>query len=215
MAKYFKNIKNLEDLKAQFRTLARENHPDAGGDPEVMKAINLEYDQLFPIWKKRSGNVTNETADSTRREFYSATGWKGSNYSWRRDLKDVAAIVRNYIKETYPQYKFSVKKGNYNSIDITMKEAPATVFLNGVQPDWYGSFKARYANRFVDILKPDVIRMLSDITNLVDSYNFEDIDAMTDYYSVGFWFHGIDITRNLVIDPKRADRKAKTRKVAC
>lgn len=30
MSNYFKNVKSLDDLKAQFKKLVRENHPDAG-----------------------------------------------------------------------------------------------------------------------------------------------------------------------------------------
>jgi curved DNA-binding protein CbpA len=81
--KYFKNIKSLEDLKNQFKTLARKNHPDAGGVPEVMKAINGEYDQLFPIWKHKHNTSapepTKETADSPRNEFYTDFGWKAQS----------------------------------------------------------------------------------------------------------------------------------------
>ena len=39
MAKYFKNVKSFEDLKKQFRTLLKANHPDNGGDAEKMKEI--------------------------------------------------------------------------------------------------------------------------------------------------------------------------------
>lgn len=48
MTKYFKNVTSLEDLKNQFKALARKNHPDAGGNVETMKEINCEYDALFP-----------------------------------------------------------------------------------------------------------------------------------------------------------------------
>ena len=44
---YFKNVFNLEELKKQYKKLAFENHPDRGGNEEVMKIINNEYDQLF------------------------------------------------------------------------------------------------------------------------------------------------------------------------
>ncbi len=33
-------------VKASYRALARVNHPDAGGDPEVMAAINGAYEVL-------------------------------------------------------------------------------------------------------------------------------------------------------------------------
>ncbi|MCI8648486.1 MAG: molecular chaperone DnaJ, partial [Firmicutes bacterium] len=36
--RYFKEVETLEDLKRQYRTLAMKNHPDRGGDAELMKA---------------------------------------------------------------------------------------------------------------------------------------------------------------------------------
>lgn len=132
---YFKNVKSLEDLKNQFRELARKNHPDAGGDAETMKAINQEYDKLFPIWKKRfnmaSAEPTTETADSTRMSFYTQNGWEGSKHDWNRSLKEVAQIVRAYVKEMYPTYKFSVRT-SYASmcqeLHVDLKESPIEVY---------------------------------------------------------------------------------------
>ena len=37
----------VEELKKMYRKLAFENHPDRGGDAEIMKQINNEYDTLF------------------------------------------------------------------------------------------------------------------------------------------------------------------------
>ena len=64
--KYFKNVKSLEDLKSQFKALARKNHPDAGGNIETMKEINCEYDALFPIWKDRQNTAAKTEAEKTR-----------------------------------------------------------------------------------------------------------------------------------------------------
>lgn len=118
MAKYFKNVKSFEDLKSQFKALAKVNHPDAGGNAETMKEINFEYDALFAIWKSRHNteqpeNQTTETAESTRRQFYTANGWAGSRYDSKLDLKEIATIVRMYVKEKYPTCKFSVRT-SYN-----------------------------------------------------------------------------------------------------
>ena len=71
---YFKPTpKTLEELKAEYRKLAIKHHPDNGGDTEVMKAVNLEYDELFPklkdIHQTKDGETytakqsTTETAD--------------------------------------------------------------------------------------------------------------------------------------------------------
>lgn len=139
MAKYFKNVKSLEDLKEQFKALARKNHPDAGGNLEAMKEINCEYDALFPIWKHRHNieepqNQTEETADSTRRKFYTEFGWEGSRHNWNRSLKDVAQIVRAYVKEKYPTYKFSVRT-EYASLcqelHVELKESPVEIYKTG------------------------------------------------------------------------------------
>ena len=137
MAKYFKNVTSLEDLKKQFRVLVKKNHPDAGGDTVVMQEINAEYDVLFSIWKQRynasveSCKQTTETAESTRNEFYTEFGWKGNNHSWDRSLKEVAKIVRMYVKEKHPTYKFSVKT-EYASmcqeLHVTLKESPVEIY---------------------------------------------------------------------------------------
>lgn len=136
MKKYFKNIQSLEDLKNQFKTLARKNHPGAGGNAETMKEINCEYDALFPIWKDRHNsaepqNQTTETADSTRSQFYTDFGWEGENHKWGRDVADVAKIVRAYVKEKYPTWKFSVRISRYSmgrSLSVDLLECPLQMY---------------------------------------------------------------------------------------
>lgn len=41
---YFKEVTTIEEAKKLYRNLAKLHHPDKGGDAEVMKAINNEYD---------------------------------------------------------------------------------------------------------------------------------------------------------------------------
>lgn len=129
--KYFAQCKNLEELKKEFRRLAMIHHPDRGGDQEAMKAINNEYDAVFPAIKAKTAAQTAETAQSTRSEFYTANGWKGERYEAGRSLKEIAQLVRAYIKEFFPDYRFSVRT-HYASMCqellIDMKEAPAAIF---------------------------------------------------------------------------------------
>lgn len=135
MAKYFKSVKSYDDLKNQYKKLLKENHPDNGGDLEVMKEINVQYDALFQIWKNKkeaeTGEEIKETADSTRTQFYTMFGWEGSNHAWNRSLKEVAQIVRAYVKEKYPTYKFSVRT-SYASmcqeLHVTLKESPIEIY---------------------------------------------------------------------------------------
>lgn len=135
MAKYFKNINSYEDLKAQFKQLLKTNHPDNGGDVAIMQDINAEYEALFKIWKNKheqtTGEKVTETAESTRQNFYTEFGWEGSNHSWNRTLKEVAQIVRAYVKEKYPTYKFSVRT-SYASmcqeLHVDLKESPYEIY---------------------------------------------------------------------------------------
>ena len=71
--KWFKNPQTLEELKSQYRELAMQHHPDRGGNVEVMKSVNNEYDKLFAklkdVHKTKDGetytakNTTTETAE--------------------------------------------------------------------------------------------------------------------------------------------------------
>ena len=133
--KYFKNVNSYSELKKTYRELLKANHPDNGGDVEVMQAINVEYEALFPIWKNRqekeSGEIINETATETRRKFYTQFGWEGSRYDCDLSLKEIAKIVRAYVKEKYPTYKFSVRT-HYASmcqeLAVVLKESPIEIY---------------------------------------------------------------------------------------
>jgi hypothetical protein len=41
---------NIDELKKEYRTLAKKHHPDTGGDTATMQAINAEYDKLFKLY---------------------------------------------------------------------------------------------------------------------------------------------------------------------
>ena len=70
---YFTRCETLNELKATYRRLALEHHPDRGGDTATMQAINAEYEQAFSKLKAqynaeaREGYKTTETADEFRR----------------------------------------------------------------------------------------------------------------------------------------------------
>lgn len=40
--KFFENVKTIEELKRQYKTLAFKYHPDRGGNVEDMQHINAE-----------------------------------------------------------------------------------------------------------------------------------------------------------------------------
>lgn len=63
--KYFTNIKTLDELKAAYRRLAMQYHPDRGGDTETMKAINNEHDELFEQLKRQHNAKADENHQTT------------------------------------------------------------------------------------------------------------------------------------------------------
>jgi DnaJ-class molecular chaperone len=40
---YFKDCTTIEEVKAHYKKLAKQYHPDMGGDTATMQAINREY----------------------------------------------------------------------------------------------------------------------------------------------------------------------------
>ena len=45
--KYFKDLNSMEAVKKQYRKLAMKYHPDRGGNEEIFKQINNEYEQAM------------------------------------------------------------------------------------------------------------------------------------------------------------------------
>lgn len=45
--RFFEGCNSLDELKARFRDLCKKHHPDLGGDLEVMKEINVQYEAIL------------------------------------------------------------------------------------------------------------------------------------------------------------------------
>ena len=218
---YFKNVQSFDDLKSQFRKLALEHHPDAGGDVNAMQAINSEYDQLFCIWKRRSDAASNETSHSTRSEFYTQNGWKGANYNRNLSLKEIACIIREFIKVHYNDFRFSVTT-DYGSLtqslSIDLMEGPCKAFKayaelteeerNDVrrthtqQNNIYKYYSDEIDQEIEKIfdekyagkyLTDRVKEAAGAVEDYANSFNRDDSDAMIDYFDTNFYFHGVKI----------------------
>ena len=179
---YFENVTSYENLKTQYRTLARAHHPDVGGTEEAMKAINAEYERLFPVWKHRSEVVNNETAASTRSEFYTQNGWKGENYNPSITTKEVACIIREYLKDVHNDYRFSVRS-EYNYLTVTMTEAPSEVFTGEEKHIQINHYYADREDRLTNSAKT----VIQDIITVINSYRMDDSDGMIDYFDTNFY----------------------------
>ena len=65
MTKWFKGLKNIEDIKATYKELCRKYHPDFSKSDtlEDMKSINNEYDEVFNTYKNIHKSM-NESEDT-------------------------------------------------------------------------------------------------------------------------------------------------------
>ena len=185
--KYFKNVNSLEDLKKQFKKLAFKHHPDRGGDAEIMKAVNNEYDMLFPIWKNRDNIKTEETAESTRNEFYTQNGWKGEKYDRNLNIKTIAKLIREQLKEEFPDCKFSVTKKEFSggcSLTVVVKETPKSVYSNDdkniinydISPYIEYTELSIYGNK-----------LITRVWEIINQYRYSDCDYQIDYFDVNFY----------------------------
>lgn len=185
--KYFKNVNSLEDLKKQFKKLAFKHHPDRGGDAEIMKAVNNEYDMLFPIWKNRDNIKTEETAESTRNEFYTQNGWKGEKYDRNLNIKTIAKLIREQLKEEFPDCKFSVTKKEFSggcSLTVVVKETPKSVYSNDdkniinydISPYIEYTELSIYGNK-----------LITRVWEIINQYRYSDCDFQIDYFDVNFY----------------------------
>lgn len=104
--KYFVNITTLEDLRKEYRRLAKANHPDMGGSAEEMKVINIEYEMCFKILENAdtaaNGKKYNKEEDAMIRDIINVIihlnieievcgSWiwvSGNTYTCKEELKN-------------------------------------------------------------------------------------------------------------------------------
>lgn len=193
---YFTNINSFSDLKSQYRSLAMANHPDRGGSEEAMKAINAEFDRLYVIWVNREPEAVrpSATAEESRREFYTAWGWAGSRYDRNLSTKDIAALVREYCKSHWNQWRFSVRSHYYSGgsdIRIELKGGPIPC---GTRSDdefdrrWGVQTSYMYRDHD-DRIDPMAEVVMRDVVEYCKSFNYDDSDGMIDYFDTNFYLH--------------------------
>lgn len=145
---------------------------------------------------------------------YTNNAWKGSKYDSSLSMKDIAAIVRADLKKNYPDCKFSVTKTTYTggaSLTVSLMAAPFDPFATpdpvkvpGKDLTWGIDDAMNRWNRTVMKKHMDVNHYyikdsyyMSDkakevftyVTKLINGYNYDDSDAMVDYFDTNFYIH--------------------------
>jgi hypothetical protein len=73
MTNYFQNCQTIEQIKKQYRILAQTYHPDHGGDEQIMKEINLQYEAFC---NKKFTGVNHETGETYEQNFDPFDGYR-------------------------------------------------------------------------------------------------------------------------------------------
>ena len=260
--KYFTKEMTLDEVKAAYRAAAMKLHPDRGGSTEAMQQLNAEFEVAFaiaqkfekadPTYAKRQPK-TAESAGSYRRQFYTVNGWQGERYNRNLSTKDIAQLIREYVKNAYPTYRFSITSNIYH-ITVSLTEYPVELTNDTMMRNYcrvkvrtqpvYISSKNNYVNaneiseadkeewiayqletanrrkNFCEAdtwLNPVVFAVLKDVQDFMNSYNYDDSDAMTDCFNKNFYSSvriGRDgkpakfVERTARISPKK-EKKAK------
>lgn len=56
---YFEGLTLESEIKARYKELAKQNHPDLGGSLEVMKEINVQYEKVMTgAYQKEGKSIT-------------------------------------------------------------------------------------------------------------------------------------------------------------
>ena len=75
--KYFKDLNSMEAVKKQYRKLAMKYHPDRGGNEEVFKQINNEYEEAMEIAK---ANETKKAKTKKEEDFIKSQYTNSKNF---------------------------------------------------------------------------------------------------------------------------------------
>lgn len=128
----------------------------------------------------------------------------GSRYDGNLNIKDIAKLVKKEASKKYPNCKISARTKNYDAIWITVtldKEEYRAKTINEVPKEAiYWNIERKIGHNgiikeedFKTYIKNNVIKSVktlnieNDITQMLESYNYNRSDVMTDYFDYNFY----------------------------
>lgn len=125
-------------------------------------------------------------------QFYTQNGYAGSNYSKYTNNKELAKLIREFIKKdnNLNKCKWSVTQ-NYLEINVALMEAPQEVYTES-----YKKERPNYENEYIQSvggynemrINNYAKKIVEKITSFVESYYMDDSDGNIDYFNTNFYF---------------------------
>ncbi len=149
--KYFEGLTQEKEIKDRFKTLAKEHHPDLGGNADTMKAINLQYESVLRGAYQTAGKTLSEIDELLKNDLLASQA-----VSMIATIQDITIeICGNWVwitgqtkqaKEILKTAKFryaSKKKAWYwRPPDYARKFYKKRYSLNDIR-DTYGSYNVK------------------------------------------------------------------------
>jgi len=148
---------------------------------------------------------------------YTSNAWQGAKYDGSLGIKDIAKIVRKELKKKYPTTKWSVTIQRYaggQAMDVKLMSSDFNIFApvdRVVAEQIYDRQRCTSPDEFLEYWKKDIEgghpninqfyldddyrlndkgkEVLKFAREVADSFNFDDSDAMVDYFHTNFYLH--------------------------
>jgi hypothetical protein len=123
--------------------------------------------------------------------------FEGSNYRKFSHLHntELLAEIRKQIKETFPEFKFKINKRHYNSFNFRIMAGPIQILTEKAFAE-RGKWSRNVNPYWIHDLHHDEgmftfsgRMMISTLSKLIESFNFDDSDIQSDYFHTNFYYH--------------------------
>jgi Skp family chaperone for outer membrane proteins len=106
---YFNSITDLEQAKQQYRKLAKQLHPDKGGNAIEFQKMQEEYKTLLLRLQQSQNVVKNSQESSLENELLSELGKLAKVLIEKQ-------VPQNYLRQKIQTTESSLKKGLFSEI---------------------------------------------------------------------------------------------------
>jgi hypothetical protein len=118
--------------------------------------------------------------------------FEGAKYDSKLTRKEISALIKAEIKDTYPQMNISVTSSSFSggwSIDVTIKDFGFNPFTQ----EWLDVDK-RFNDttrswQYIKQYTPRAEKIREDCDRILNQYNYDDSNPMIDYFSVNYYAH--------------------------